>query len=97
MSDLDTASSIAIHSATTLGGGGFGAWLMNFLKSKGEAEERKERAKLDQTIAVTLAELVKDVKEVRANQAKHDGYGERIALMERDVSELKKRRRGGGK
>ena len=91
MPDLETASNIVAHGAGAVTSGGLGAWLMHFFKSKQEAEERRERAKLDQDIAVTLAQLVEQVKEIRTDQAKHAGYGERIALVERDIEAFHKR------
>ncbi len=97
MSDMEGAGGIIGHGVGAIGSGGLGAWLMHFFKSKQEAEDRRERTKVDQEIAVTLAELVKDVKEIRTDQAKHEKYGERLALCERDIEAFHKRldRKGG--
>ncbi len=91
MSDLDGASSVIAHGAGAVGSGGLGAWVMHFFKSRQEAEERKERAKLDQEIAVALATLVGEVKEIRAVQREQAEYGERLAIVERDLVALHER------
>ncbi len=93
MSDeLTTAGSVIAHASGGIGAGGLGAWLMHFLKNKQEAEERKEqkqkdeeRAKRDQEIAVALSQLVAKVDSIAKAQEKHDGFGERLALIEQSV------------
>lgn len=91
MADLDTPASIVGHGVGAVSSGGLGAWLMHLLRSRQESEERRERAKRDETISVTLAELVKDVREIRQDLSKYERYGERIAVMEQSIKSMHER------
>lgn len=73
---LDTdATSLIGHGVGALGSGGIGAWVMNFLRSKGERE-----------MATTLALLRNDMDRVLKSLEKTDRLAERVALLEASVT-----------
>lgn len=72
--DSDTASIVG-HVGGALSSGGFGAWLMNFLRSKGERE-----------VSTQLALLRNDMDRVLRSLEKTDTLAERVALVEASVA-----------
>lgn len=77
MIDGDAVGSAVAHGVGALGSGGIGAWLMNFLRSKGERE-----------VATQLALLRSDMDRVLKSIDKHDTLAERVALLEASAKAL---------
>lgn len=69
------AASIVGHGVGAVTSGGLGAWLMNWLRSKGERD-----------VATQLALLRNDMNRVLESLAKAEKLAERVALLESSVS-----------
>jgi hypothetical protein len=71
-----------------LGWGGVGAWVANFLRSREAREAAKEAAKEAAEMARQLALLNQSMVDVKEELKLQRNYGERLALLERDVKAL---------
>lgn len=87
MSDLDPSAidGAALHIGGAATASAIGAAIMNWLRGRDARAASQRAADESQRVATELALLRNDLTAVLKSLEKHEGLGERVALLERDM------------